>query len=197
MSENSTAPAIDIFERSLPDKSFVADIGSGDGGASRYLKNKGHNVVEIDYGRDGIRFEDLKVENYFDGLHCSHMLEHCKNPGIVLDKFRDIVTPGGYICLIVPPAKHNVVGGHLTLWNAGILLYNLVRAHVDCRDARIRSYGYNVAVVCRNYWAEYDDDSLFEDNGDIEKLAEFFPFPVSQGFDGRIASHNWRPFPKV
>jgi len=75
-----------------------------------------------------------------------------------------------------------------------MLLYNLVRAHFDCSDARVRSYGYNVAVLFRNYRAEFDDDSLREDNGDLEALAKFFPFPIEQGFDGRVESHNWRPF---
>ena len=187
--------AIDIFNESLPKKSLIADIGSGRGDAAKYLKSCGHRVIEVDYGNDQVRFEDLNITNYFDGVYCSHMLEHVRNVGAVLDKISRIVLPGGYICILVPPAKHNIVGGHLTLWNAGLLIYNLVRAHIDCSDARVRTYDYNVAVIARNNAAEYNDDALYEDNGDIEILAPFFPFPVQQGFDGRIEAHQWEPFP--
>lgn len=185
--------AIELFNLILDKNSLVIDVGAGSGAAAKYLEKAGHSVHICDYGQTGERFEDSHCPVKFNGLHCSHMLEHCRNPGIILDKMRESVVDGGPICVLVPPAKHNVVGGHLTIWNAGILIYNMIRAHIDCSQARIRSYGYNCAVIVPNNYADYDDDSLAEDNGDIERLAPFFPFPVEQGFDGRIISHNWRP----
>ena len=185
--------AIELFNLILPDNSVLIDVGSGSGAAAKYLEEAGHAVHICDYGQTGERFEDLRCPMTFDGLYCSHMLEHVRNPGIVLDKMRQSVRDGGYICILVPPAKHNIVGGHLTLWNAGLLIYNLIRAHIDCKRARIRTYGYNIAVIVPNDYAEYDENKLAEDNGDIEALAEFFPVDVVQGFDGRVDSHNWRP----
>jgi SAM-dependent methyltransferase len=200
--------AVELFELSLPRKSQIIDIGAGpehapiyQGGgdtgvsAGKYLSSRGHGVVEVDYGRNGVRFEDLNICSYFAGVHTSHMLEHVRNVGIVLDKIHRVTLPGGYICILVPPAKHNIVGGHLSLWNVGLLLYNLIRAHIDCSDARVRTYGYNVAVIARNIHADYNDEALYEDNGDIELLEPFFPFHVWQGFDGRVLAHNWSPFP--
>jgi len=194
MNDPALLPAIELLHRSLPPRAVIADVGAGPGAAAKYLRGYGHQVIEFDYGRDGVRFEDIEIDSRFDALYCSHMLEHCRNPGLTLDRFREAVKVGGYLCIMVPPAKHNIVGGHLTLWNAGLLLYNLVRAHFDCSDARVRCYGYNVAVVFRNHWADYADAELAEDNGDIEALARFFPFPVMQGFDGRVMVHNWTPF---
>lgn len=194
MNSPDLIPPIELMHRSMKKRGLIADVGGGDGAAARYLEGYGHRVVEFDYARSGVRFEDSEFNFHVDALYCSHMLEHCRNPGLMLDRFREIVIAGGYICILVPPAKHNIVGGHLTLWNAGLLLYNLVRAHIDCSTARVRCFGYNVAVVCRNDTADFDDDALAEDNGDIEALARFFPFPVAQGFDGRVALHNWAPF---
>jgi len=197
MSQPDLLPPIELLHRSLPRRAVIADVGAGPGAAAKYLRGYGHQVIEFDYGRDGVRFEALDIEARFDGLYCSHMLEHCRNPGLVLDRFRASVLPGGYLCVLVPPAKHNIVGGHLTLWNSGLLLYNLVRAHFDCSDARVRCFGYNVAVVFRNNYADFNDNELLEDNGDIEKLAPFFPFPVEQDFDGRVVLHNWQPFERI
>jgi len=185
---------IELFERSLPPFGEVIEVGGGNSTTAEYLKNNGKSVIDIDYADNGIRFEDVEIVGKVDGLYCSHTLEHVRNPGIFLDKIRDCVAPGGVICLIVPPAKHNIVGGHLSIWNAGLLLYNLIRAHIDCSDARISTFGYNIAVAVRNIYAEFYENELREDNGDIETLARFFPFDVVQGFDGRVVAHNWRPF---
>ena len=42
----------------------------------------------------------------------------------------------GVLAITVPPGESLVIGGHLTNWNAGILLYNLVLAGFDCGDLR-------------------------------------------------------------
>lgn len=193
MSDYRNLQAVELFGLSLPDSANILEVGGGNGAAAEYLRNSGFNVFDLDYAKTGERFESANIPGIYDGLYCSHTLEHVRNVGVFLDKARKSVVPGGVLCFLVPPAKHNIVGGHLSLWNSGLLIYNLIRAHIDCKTARVREYGYNCAVLVRNNYAEYRDDELNEDNGDIEALAEFFPFPVSQGFDGRIFSHNWRP----
>ena len=51
------------------------------------------------------------------------------------------------LAITVPPLKHSIVGGHINLYNAGILLYNLILAEFNCRDARIKQYGYNITII--------------------------------------------------
>jgi hypothetical protein len=111
------------------------------------------------------------------------------NPGEFLTKCFDDLRDDGVLAVTVPPAKHEIVGGHLTLWNEGLLIYNLILAGFDCSEARVGVYGYNLSVIVRK--RKTDAPRLSMDHGDIERLARYFPLPVAQGFDGRIGNLNW------
>jgi hypothetical protein len=80
---------------------------------------------------------------------CSHVLEHQPNAGLFLAKLIRDCRDGGILAITVPPAKTEIVGGHVSLWNAGLLLYRLALTGIDCRDARVKTYGYNVSVIVR------------------------------------------------
>lgn len=131
-----------------------------------------------------------EVPQPLDGLWASHVLEHQPNPNLFLKKCFNDLRPGGVLAVTVPPLKHKIVGGHLALWNPGILLYHLILAGFDCRKARLASYGYNISALVRKEPADLPTD-LHYDGGDIGKLAHLFPVPVSHGFDGRISDVNW------
>lgn len=184
---------MELFATRLPAGSRVLDIGAGGPTELHQLQRAGFEVFVCDYALDGGRFEysDRKPDSY-DGIYCAHTLEHTRNPGLFLDKIFYSLRPGGWLAIVVPPLKHEIVGGHLTLWNAGLLLYHLVRAGFDCSRAAVRTYEYNVAVVVQKVAANLRDLPLLEDNGDIELLAPFFPIPVSQGFGGIITEVGWR-----
>lgn len=124
-----------------------------------------------------------------DAVWASHVLEHMPDVNYALRKMRSECKPNGWLAVTVPPAKHNIVGGHCSLWNAGLLLYNLILAGWDCRKAMVKSEGYDISVIVQRRDALLPN--LAMDAGDIELLSGFFPFPVSQGFDGRIAEVNW------
>ena len=183
--------ALDLTLASLRPLSLVLDIGSGEGEHAAELALAEHLVCKVDY-RDGLRYQDMPIRPaYWDAVWCSHVLEHQVDPGDFLRRIRRELKPGGLFAVTVPPLKNEIVGGHVTLWNAGLLLYQLVLAGFDCRAAAVKSYGYNVSVLVRRVDAELP--RLRMDGGDIDALAPFFPFPVSEGFDGRILQHNWRP----
>lgn len=133
-------------------------------------------------------FMSMDLQRY--GLvWCSHVLEHQPNPNSFLKKCISHIEDDGYLAVTVPPLKHEIVGGHLTLWNAGLLLYNLIVAGLDCSKAKVKTYGYNISVVVKKSPIELPP--LKYDNGDINTLAEFFPCSVTEGFDGRLCSVNW------
>ena len=90
----------------------------------------------------------------------------------------------------VPPLRHNIVGGHVSLWNAGLLLYNLILAGFDCSEASVKQYGYDISVVVQKKEAILPE--LNYDHGDIEVLAKFFPMKVKQGFHGQLDEINWK-----
>lgn len=177
--------------------STVLDVGCGDGAHARRFAAAGKRVTTLSFQRYG-SFEPDFIGDFFafpasrafDVVWCSHMLEHQRDVGRFLERLISFAKPGGILAITVPPARNSVVGGHVTMWNTGLLLYNLVLAGLDCRDAKALEYGYNISVIVRRRLANLP--ALRHDAGDIEALARFFPLSVKQRFDGRIAQIAWR-----
>lgn len=171
----------------------VLDIGSGSGAQAQEFRRRGHQVTTISLIEPADIVGDYLETSFpfrFGTIWASHVLEHQVNPGLFLAKCREDLKEDGLLAVTVPPRKDQVVGGHITLWNAGLLLYNLILAGFDCSDAKVKSEGYDISVVVRNRAAQLPPD-LEQDAGDIERLAHLFPMPVRQGFDGNITELNW------
>jgi SAM-dependent methyltransferase len=183
----------------------VLDVGAGFGEHSQVLHDSGKTVWALDFGTsvyantnfessDAIdkiyaNFYDVKFDRQFDCIWASHVLEHQPDPGLFIRKCAELTKIGGVIAITVPPLKHEIVGGHLTLWNAGLLLYQLAFNGIDCRDASILSHEYNITVIVRN--VKRKQVPLTYDNGDIDLLKEFLPEFIVEPFDGRIERYNW------
>lgn len=178
----------------------ILDIGSGTGEHAAIMRGSGREVVTVSLEPPADYIEAYpgpRMFREFDAIWASHVLEHQPDVGVFLRRcFRDLRIDG-LLAVTVPPAKPEIVGGHLTTWNAGLLLYNLIVAGFDCRDARVSGVyasgpgypPYNISVIVRKRAAALP--ALRFDCGDIERLAKFFPCPVSQGFDGRLPDINW------
>ena len=176
----------------LPGVSTVLDIGCGTQEQANVMRASGKRVMCISLTQPADVFGDyldLEFDSQFDGIWASHVLEHMPNPGHFLSKCFDDLRDDGWLAVTVPPAKHELVGGHLTLWNEGILLYNLILAGFDCSEALVGVYDYNISVIVRKRPTQ--NQKLVMDAGDIERLAQYFPVPVWQGVDGRFGNVNW------
>lgn len=187
------------IEHLLAEREFrtALDIGSGAGEQAEALRRNGKIVTELDYGKSKYfvmnpdeggaiigDFMKVEIEQQFDCVLASHVLEHQLNVGDFLRKLHGAVKEGGVVAISVPPAKPNIVGGHLTLWNAGLLLYNLVLAGFDCSKPWVRRYGYNISVVLEK--RTISPAGLQYDSGDIDRIREFLPEGFGEGFDGDI-----------
>lgn len=130
----------------------------------------------------------------YDAIWCSHVLEHQIDTGYFLREIYRVADHGAVIAITVPPLKHEIVGGHVSLWNEGLLLYHMILAGFDCRNARIGVYGYNISVIVKK---DYDEvvpykHGLTHDYGDIGRLAQYFPEGIAyEGFDGQIGNVDW------
>ena len=183
----------------------VLDVGSGAGHHAAFMGKAGKDVTALDFGtsiyaqeeaRGDKPYKSIKADFYsweppeaFDCVWASHVLEHQPNPGLFLRRCIDLVKDDGVLAITVPPSKNLIVGGHLTLWNAGLLLYNLVFNGLDCSEASVLTYGYNITVIVKKKTRE--DISISWDYGDITSLQHFFPDFVSEPFEGRVRKWNW------
>jgi len=218
------------IQKLLDDYQFdtVLDIGCGSGEHSKIFKDYGKKVTAIDYGKSPYYKnklnQDIEIiegefnqwcrDNWekaggvsFDCIWASHVLEHQSD----LDSFflqlnwfsqsQPLDKPGTIIAITVPPKKDLIVSGHLSIWNAGLLLYNLIVHGLDCRNARILEYGYNISVIFQieELYLSQKLPELAYDSGDLLKLKDFFPEGIEWqkvkndiAFNGDIKELNWR-----
>lgn len=192
----------------------VLDVGCGEGIQSNLFVKHGKKVTALDYG-DSFYFKKRKNDNsikllitdinkyesdeIYDLVWCSHVLEHQLNPHIFLCKLHSLVKENGILAITVPPLKSQsfVQGGHVSLWNAGVLLYHLVLAGFDCSDAHIKQYANNLSVVLKKHSVSVLDE-LEYDRGDIRKLRKYLPANIhyidagdDDHFFGDIECLNW------
>jgi len=201
------------MQKLIDDYAFdtVLDLGCGEGLHSDIFIEHNKKVTSIDYG-DSIYFQENKniistviadfntwvTDKKFDAVWCSHVLEHQLNVNVFLVRIFNLLEDGGVLAITVPPGESLVIGGHLTNWNAGILLYNLVLAGFDCSDASVLQYGYNITVIVKKVSDHaIDFSSLSYDCGDLRKIAPYLPNVEYRSndrddpFKGNIYSLNW------
>lgn len=195
MTAKITAPlALEKFI-GFSDVQKILDIGSGAGDHAKIMRSAGKTVITnsleepADLICDFMQLSEVFNHDIYDGLWAAHVLEHQPNPNLFLKKCFRLLRHDGVLAITVPPLKHNIVGGHCSLWNAGIVLYHLILAGFDCSEAMVKTYEYNISVIVRKRQANLPP--LRMDSGDIETLANFFPFRARQGFDGNIKEINW------
>jgi hypothetical protein len=112
-----------------------------------------------------------------ESIWCSHVLEHQRNPGLFLDKIFEELQENGLLAITVPPARSRLAGGHVTIWNLTVLLYQLVLAGFDCSEAVVLEYGYNISCVLRKKSRPVLQGLVF-DKGDEKIINRFFPQEV-------------------
>jgi len=141
------------------DFSSVLDIGSYAQLVTRIFRHLGKEVttIEVAPGYEADYKEDyLKVQfgRQFDGIWCSHVLEHQRNVGVFCDKMFDDLRDGGVLALTVPYGSTGpaLTFGHCNIFSPLLILYHLVGAGFDCSKAAIRCYNGQIGIiVTKNY----------------------------------------------
>lgn len=187
----------------------ILDIGFGNGYASNFFLKQGKKVTAIGFDikyycpdKELIKkikiHENISAENMecfedesFDAIWCSHLLEHCRNTELVLNETWRVLKPKGILFLIVPPFKHNIECGHPNIgWNVGLLMYNLILSKFDVKNGSFIKHKHNIVGYLRKQNIKLPE--LHFDQGDVEKLKDFFPKKHNYGgFNGNIINYNW------
>lgn len=178
----------------LEEFTTVLDIGCGVGTHCELFKSLGKSVTAIDLsgrysGAINKSYIDHQFDRQFDCIWCCHVLEHQHNVQLFLQKIHSELKENGLLAITVPPLKHQIVGGHVTLWNAGLLLYNLVLAGFNCSDAKIKTIDYDISIILNKQSITIPE--LKHDRGDIEILKSYLPDFFYHGVNGRISQYNW------
>ena len=189
--------AVEKFNEVLPKNSLVLDVGSGiNEKHSQLIRQAGHTVETVDFFDNNTYrgdYNSLEIKKVYDGVWCSHCLEHQLNVQSFLRKIHTNLKEDGWLSITVPPLKHQIVSGHLSLWNPGLLLYNLIIAGFNCEDAKVKTYDYNVSVVVKN--KSFELPQLTYNHGDLITLYDYFPKQLERNnkgfFDGQIKEMNW------
>ncbi len=203
----------EAIKKLLKDYKFktVLDIGCGEGLHSEIFKKNDKEVTSLDYGKSpyvlkmhdmqNVIIDDFMQHDFkktkFDAIWCCHVLEHQLNPNLFLEKINSLLVDNGILAITVPPLKNEIVGGHVTVWNAGLLLYQLVLAGFDCKDAMVKKYGYNISVIVKKKRIDIKNKLIY-DNGDISIIKRYLPKQIKYNtnfkdisFDGDIENINW------
>lgn len=178
--------------QNLPKGLCVLDVGCGEFKPyTRAFCEHGYKADSLDFNEDfspsiaaNLDKPYFSSEGGYDIVWCCHTLEHARNPGIFLENLLRFLKKDGWLAITVPPLKHEIVGGHVTLWNPGLLLYNIILAGQDCSNAFVFTHEYDITVIVQKKPITLPE--LKMDAGDIELLAKFFPFEATQGFDGTL-----------
>jgi SAM-dependent methyltransferase len=172
----------------------VLDVGSGSGEHSRFFRLFGKQVFSLDLHEEADYVGDFMGYDFdrkFDAVWCSHVLEHQRNVGQFLEKLYDVIEDAGFLAISLPVhPRDRVVSGHITSWNAGLLIYNLVLAGFDCSEAMFM-HGYDLSLIVRKKASSGGDVRMAAAYANVEDLAKYFPFPVKEHGDAEVKNHNW------
>ena len=108
--------SVKAFFKDNPPPLKVLDMGARDGYGTKLFKKYGYDVIGTDIiagyakfarerGRNVI-FDDITdsklSSNTFDAIFARHSFHYCKSAKMVLDTFRRILKPKGFIWVVIP-----------------------------------------------------------------------------------------------
>lgn len=177
------------------DFSSVLDIGGGSGEHTRFLRLFGKEAYSIDshdssadYKGDFLTYD---FKRKFDAVFCSHVLEHQRNIGNFIEKMYDVLADDGILAIAVPVhPRQRMVSGHISNWNAGLLIYNLVLGGFNCREASLIQQA-DLNLVVRKKPAQGSDIHTPAAWDYVDTLAQYFPFPVTTGSNAEMTEIQW------
>lgn len=169
----------------------VLDIGSGAGEHARLFQLFGKEVSTCNLfpPADWIGdFLDAHIEKQFDVIWCSHMLEHQRNPGLVLDKIYRLLKPNGIFALSLPrhpPSR--LVPGHLSTWSLALACQHLVQAGFDCREISAFS-SYELSLIVQR---PTEGPIPAKTEPPWQEVQNYLPSILELGLETEVLCLNW------
>jgi len=141
--------AVRLLEYALTKEPYkVLDVGCGKGEHVKTFLGEGCKVAGLDvteaplehefYDHIKSTYENVDMGGrQFDMIWCCHTLEHIPNVQHFLITLWNWLADDGYLAITVPTDRQGRIHiGHATLWTPALLIYNLITAGWDCREAK-------------------------------------------------------------
>jgi SAM-dependent methyltransferase len=184
----------------------VLDIGSGFGAAARCFRFVGKDLHTVEAVKD--RTSDIEITgDYihtpplgpFDLVWASHILEHQRNVGAFLDKVFTDTKEGGLVAITVPSALSPMIIGHPSIFTPMHLIYHLVLAGFDCREARVKCYDWQFTVLVTKRSNGLPQGNIATTHYPLDApayhpdLLQWLPVAISESGDawGEVDAINW------
>ena len=181
---------------------MVLDIGVGSGWASRAFIATGSVAVGMDVQEAPLEHEryvhiqsafevaEPQEDTKFDMVWCTDVLHSVPNVQAFLVKIADLLEDDGWLCLSVHPYSQDRLHlGNLTLWTPAHLVYNLICAGYDCKDA-LWYTEYNTIGLCVQKKRIEDMSWRTGDEREEAVLNQYSPVPMRQDC-GAWWANNW------
>jgi hypothetical protein len=125
------------------------------------------------------------------------LLQRQADPQAFLRLLRSQLAEGGVLALSVPAMRYPLVGGDLSIWSAGLVLYHLVLAGFDCRNVKLLPQDERIFVLLTS---KIIAPTAFDAGGPpqpdqlrpyLPPLLEFMETAEGLAFNGDLPAIGW------
>lgn len=178
----------------------VLDIATGPGNHAVSFIANGSKVTGVDvsppevihdnYTHIKLPYEKLELDEQFDMVFSCHTLEHIPNVQHFLIALREWLKDDGWLCISVPPASQDRLHvGHLTVWTPALLVYNLICAGWDCKEAKWYTEYCSIGLMVQKT-KDVDLSGRTGMPSEVVWLQEYAPRTISHN-EGAWWGNNW------
>ena len=179
----------------------VLDIAVGPGKHAIGFLSNGSTVTGMDlteakithplYNHIQSPYETADIgDGQWDMIWCCHTLEHVSNVHHFLRHLYKWLKEDGYLAISVPCQRQNRIHiGHLTLWTPAHLIYNLVCAGWDCKEAEWYTGANTIGLIVRKT-KEVDEDGRTGLPSEAGWFNKYTPMIINHN-DAAWLPNNW------
>ena len=219
--EKGMLPASKALEKVIENNEYrtVLDVGCGIGIHGKILEDYGKGVTGLNISKNNHYqckcLKNMIYENFleftpfekYDVVWASHIMEHIADEMEFVKKMKNCVRKEGCIAITVPVRESNILLSRVHSYNAGRILRFLICAGIDCGDAQILEYGYNLSVIIPKVYEIEEEVDIkkveYREVFNAENLLYYLPKEIKLEkswdnniyFNGDIKRMNWEPLP--
>ncbi len=191
-----------FLENSLVNKNIL-DFGSGNGGFLKLAKDISKSILGVElekaivpyYKEENIPLENNldNINNKFDTITSFHVIEHIKEPLVILEKLKNLLEDNGKLIIEVPNANdalltiyENEAFSNFTYWSCHLYLYTQHTLSLLAKQAGFKvefiKHIQRYPLSNHLYWLS------FNKSGGHENLGYLDSKELNQAYENQLAT---------